>query len=172
MPGWAKPPTAREALGRFLRATARSFTRPDKSAGCLIVLGALRANDASATVCRDLRQHRAANIVSLRDRLQRAVDQGELPEGFAARPSRLSTPRSSRACPSRPATTPRAKRFSPLSPAPWRMGRADFRGGVKRRCSRISGAEPRADISYRSDMIGLIILRGRLVLCHAPGIRP
>ena len=32
-------PTAREAIERFLRASAVSFTRPDRPAGCLVVLG-------------------------------------------------------------------------------------------------------------------------------------
>lgn len=75
-------PTAREAIERFLHATAEAFTRPDKPAGCLIVLGAVHANDANANVCRELRQHRADNVAALRDRLERAVGEGELPRDF------------------------------------------------------------------------------------------
>jgi AcrR family transcriptional regulator len=74
--------TAREAIERFLCATAESFTRPDQPAGCLIVLGALLVNDANANVCRDLRQQRADNVTELLDRLERGVREGELPEGL------------------------------------------------------------------------------------------
>jgi AcrR family transcriptional regulator len=72
-------PTAREAFERFLRASAEAFTRPEKPAGCLIVLGAINANDANANVCRELRDQRAGNVATLRDRLKRAVREGKLP---------------------------------------------------------------------------------------------
>ncbi|WP_163264719.1 TetR/AcrR family transcriptional regulator [Chelativorans alearense] len=74
--------TAYEAFERFLVATARAFTRPGQPAGCLIVLSALNATDANANVCRELRDKRAANVATLRDRLERAVREGELPEGL------------------------------------------------------------------------------------------
>ena len=74
-------PTAREAMERFLRATAISFTRPGKPPGCLIVLGALHPNDANETVCQELREQRAENVAALRARLKRAVKEGELPKG-------------------------------------------------------------------------------------------
>jgi AcrR family transcriptional regulator len=82
---WAplpEAPTPREAIERFLCATAESFTRPGKPAGCLIVLGALHANDANANVCRGLRERRAENIEALRARLDRAVREGDLPQGL------------------------------------------------------------------------------------------
>jgi AcrR family transcriptional regulator len=75
-------PTAREAFERFLCASAEAFARPDKPAGCLIVLGALTANDANANVCRELRDRRAENVATLRDRLKRAVCEGELPKSL------------------------------------------------------------------------------------------
>jgi AcrR family transcriptional regulator len=75
-------PTAREAIERFLCASAESFTRPDRPAGCLIVLGALLASDANANVRRDLQQQRAGNVAALRERLERAVSEGELPKSL------------------------------------------------------------------------------------------
>jgi AcrR family transcriptional regulator len=75
-------PTAREAIERFLHASALSFTRADRPNGCLIVLGALLASDGNANVCRDLRQQRAGNVTALRERLERAVAEGELPKDF------------------------------------------------------------------------------------------
>ncbi|MPY91376.1 MAG: TetR family transcriptional regulator [Luteitalea sp.] len=79
-------PTARRAIERFLQATAEVFTRRDKPRGCLIVLGALHARDPSnASVCRELRDHRAQNAETLRGRLERGVAEGELPKGFDCR---------------------------------------------------------------------------------------
>ena len=75
-------PTAREAFERFLRASAVSFTRPDRPAGCLVILGALLASDANANVCRELRASRAGNVAALRERLERATAAGELPAGL------------------------------------------------------------------------------------------
>jgi AcrR family transcriptional regulator len=72
-------PSAREAIERFLRASALSFTRPDRPAGCLVVLGALLANDGNAKICRELRESRAGNVAALRERLERGVAEGELP---------------------------------------------------------------------------------------------
>ena len=75
-------PTAREAVRRFLEATAIAFTTPGKPRGCLIVLGALHADGANDTVCRELREHRAGNVAALQERLERAVAEGELPRGL------------------------------------------------------------------------------------------
>jgi AcrR family transcriptional regulator len=75
-------PTASEAIERFLRASALSFTRADQPNGCLIVLGALLANGGNTNVCRDLRQQRAGNVAALRDRLERAIAEGELAKDF------------------------------------------------------------------------------------------
>lgn len=72
-------PTAREAVEGFLMATAASFARPGKPAGCMIVLSALNATEASESVCRELRAKRAADQNALESRLRRAVAAGELP---------------------------------------------------------------------------------------------
>ncbi|WEX09740.1 TetR/AcrR family transcriptional regulator [Chelativorans sp. AA-79] len=72
--------SARETFDRFLHASADAFTRPGKPAGCLVVLGALNATDTNEKICRELRDLRTGNIETLRDRLKRAVAEGELPE--------------------------------------------------------------------------------------------
>jgi AcrR family transcriptional regulator len=72
-------PTAREAVEAVLRATAEAFTTPGKPAGCLVVLGAVHCEPGNEGVCAELREHRARNVVSLRQRLERAVAAGELP---------------------------------------------------------------------------------------------
>ncbi|HWK64445.1 MAG TPA: TetR/AcrR family transcriptional regulator [Rhizobiaceae bacterium] len=78
----ANAPTAREAVAGFLHATADAFTKPGKPAGCLVVLGALHASDTNAGVCQALRSMRAENVTTLRERLDRAVAEGELPSGL------------------------------------------------------------------------------------------
>lgn len=75
-------PTAREAFERFLRLSAVAFTRAGRPPGCLIVLSVLHANAANATVCRELREQRQANVTALEDRLRRGVEEGELPKGL------------------------------------------------------------------------------------------
>jgi AcrR family transcriptional regulator len=73
-------PTAREAITRFLRRSAHSFTRPGRPAGCLIVLGALHGARGNEKACRLLRQRRSENARDLCERLERAVREGELPD--------------------------------------------------------------------------------------------
>ncbi|TKT80070.1 TetR/AcrR family transcriptional regulator [Aquamicrobium sp. LC103] len=71
--------TAREAIAGFLHGTAISFTRPGKPAGCLVVLGALHADDAGEAVCGALRDKRVENVAEISERLKRAIAEGELP---------------------------------------------------------------------------------------------
>lgn len=75
-------PTAREAIERFLLATAEAYSRKEDPAGCLIVLGALTAHEGNEAACRDLRERRVGNVEELRVRLSRAVADGELPAGL------------------------------------------------------------------------------------------
>jgi AcrR family transcriptional regulator len=75
-------PTAREAIAHVLRASADAYTKKDQPRGCLIVLSALNANDANETVRRALRRRRAGNTTVLRQRLERAVREGELPKNL------------------------------------------------------------------------------------------
>lgn len=74
-------PSARAAIAAVLRVSAEEFTRPSKPRGCLIVLGALNADDGNETVRRELQEHRAENMTMLLLRLKRGVAEGELPDG-------------------------------------------------------------------------------------------
>ena len=74
-------PSARAAIETMLRVSAEEFTRPGKPRGCLIVLGALHADDGNEAVRRELQEHRAENIKMLLLRLKRGVAEGELPNG-------------------------------------------------------------------------------------------
>jgi AcrR family transcriptional regulator len=83
--GIEQAPTAREAIGTMLHASAENFSRPGKPRGCLIVLGALNADDRNAAVCDTLREQRADNIKQLRQRLERDVAAGTLASGIDTR---------------------------------------------------------------------------------------
>jgi len=72
-------PTARVGFANFLKETALAYTQPNQPRGCLIVLGAIHGEEGSQSVCALLRTQRLGNVVKLRERLERAVNEGELP---------------------------------------------------------------------------------------------
>jgi len=76
-------PTARAVVERLLGGAAELLSDPRKPRGCLIVQGALTCGkevDAVA-VHRELIARRAAGQEALRRRLERAVEEGDLPPG-------------------------------------------------------------------------------------------
>ncbi|UGY11184.1 TetR/AcrR family transcriptional regulator [Phyllobacterium pellucidum] len=74
-----KAPTAREGFANFLKETALAYSQPDQPHGCLVVLGALHGERGSEPACALLKKQRLGNAVKLRDRLERAISEGELP---------------------------------------------------------------------------------------------
>jgi len=78
-------PTARIAVEHLLRSSAIAFTAEGRPRGCLIVLGVLHEDEGNNHAWRLLRDHRADNLRALRARLERAVEEGELPEGIDCR---------------------------------------------------------------------------------------
>lgn len=72
-------PTARAACAHLLRATAEAFARDEKRRGCLVVLSAPQTEGSSPSICDALKHHRAATTAVLRERLRRAVAEGDLP---------------------------------------------------------------------------------------------
>jgi AcrR family transcriptional regulator len=74
--------TARDGIENFLRASAQAFTRPHKPHGCMIVLGVLHSSEANAAVSQELQDRRSENITVMRERLERASKEGELPRGI------------------------------------------------------------------------------------------
>ncbi|MEV6109331.1 TetR/AcrR family transcriptional regulator [Streptomyces sp. NPDC051940] len=75
-------PTARGAVARLLREAAAEHTTPGRPRGCLVVSGA--TNTTSPEVREFLRGMRQANVRSIEERVQRGVDEGELPPGTDA----------------------------------------------------------------------------------------
>ncbi|GGV69759.1 TetR/AcrR family transcriptional regulator [Streptomyces griseoloalbus] len=72
-------PSAREVATAFLTGSVRATTRPGCPAGCLGVQGSLAAGDSGRVAQDTLTAWRDDGRARLRDRFQRAVDEGDLP---------------------------------------------------------------------------------------------
>lgn len=77
-------PTAHQVAAAFLDGAVRSTTRPECPAGCLGVQGALATGDSGRPARDTLAAWREEGTAYLRDRFQRAVDEGDLPAGTDA----------------------------------------------------------------------------------------
>lgn len=75
-------PDVRAAVEAYLTASARTFTRPGKPPGCMIVLSGLTPGEGSESVCAALRSQRAGAVSDLQRRLDEASALGELPAGL------------------------------------------------------------------------------------------
>ncbi|WP_020618613.1 TetR/AcrR family transcriptional regulator [Paenibacillus daejeonensis] len=75
-----KQPTSREVVADILRASAELYTRYPDRKGCLGIHGALAGSDDAEPVRRALIDARAIGEASLCDRLERAKQEGDLPE--------------------------------------------------------------------------------------------
>jgi AcrR family transcriptional regulator len=71
-------PSVRDAVAGLLRGGAIAYTEPDKPRGCLIVLGATTYTPATEGIRDHLAERRRAASARLRERLDRAVAEGEL----------------------------------------------------------------------------------------------
>lgn len=81
-------PTSREVVAHILYSAADLHTRHPDHPGCLGINGALAASDETEPVRQALIVARAAGEAKLRERLQRAKAEGDLPE--TARPEALA----------------------------------------------------------------------------------
>ena len=72
-------PTAREAIEGYLMASARTFTRPGRPPGCMVVLSAVNAVGVGEETSRILREMRAGSVAMIEQRLSRAIAERELP---------------------------------------------------------------------------------------------
>lgn len=74
-------PVARVAIVRFLEATIATHTNPHTPPGCLVVQGALPGGAADEPIAQELVARRAAAQLAIRQRLERAQVEGQLPAG-------------------------------------------------------------------------------------------
>ena len=73
-------PTARAVVETIFSGFVGMCVR-DKARGCLIVCGALACGEEAEPVRRELARLRQAAVTALRERFERAVQDGDLPEG-------------------------------------------------------------------------------------------
>lgn len=71
--------TARDAIEGLLRESAKKFPSSDHPSGCFMVLAATNCTEASADIEALLRAKRLESEAGLRNRLEQAVLDGELP---------------------------------------------------------------------------------------------
>jgi AcrR family transcriptional regulator len=72
-------PTARAMVEHLLRESADFLTEACNPPGCLFVRGALSCSAAADAIQRELSARRASGEVKLRERLNQAKDEGEMP---------------------------------------------------------------------------------------------
>lgn len=72
-------PTARDTVEAMLRGNIRNFTDPKTPSGCMIVLAAASCSAENGAVGAHLSQRRRSAVAALAERLEQAVDSGELP---------------------------------------------------------------------------------------------
>lgn len=70
-----------ETLKLFLYDIAEGDTQPDKPRGCIVSTAVLQHSEENASVARTTAALREASIQVLKSRFDRAVSEGELPEG-------------------------------------------------------------------------------------------
>ena len=77
-------PTMRAVVEHLLYESADAVTDPNHPPGCLAVQGALSCGDAAESIKRELMSRRAKGEQDLRQRFERAIAEGDLPEGSDA----------------------------------------------------------------------------------------
>jgi len=76
----AEGPTARASMQGLLEAAVESFCKPGVPRGCMLVLAAINGTPGNRSVQQFLRRLRARRARLIRQRLQRGVQEGELPD--------------------------------------------------------------------------------------------
>ncbi|WP_373764645.1 TetR/AcrR family transcriptional regulator [Delftia acidovorans] len=77
----AQEPRVRDALARVLRDAVATYTDDAHPLGCMVVTAATNCAEENEAVDAWLAEHRRQRTQSLIDRLQRALDEGELRAG-------------------------------------------------------------------------------------------
>jgi AcrR family transcriptional regulator len=77
-------PTIRAVVEHLLYESADAVTDPNHPPGCLAVQGALSCGDAAESIKQELMSRRAKSEQDLRQRFERAIAEGDLPQGSDA----------------------------------------------------------------------------------------
>ncbi|RUW62198.1 TetR/AcrR family transcriptional regulator [Mesorhizobium sp. M7A.F.Ca.US.008.03.1.1] len=81
----AQEPTARRVIERMLREAVETYTRPGRPQGCMVVSAATNCAVENDRLLEWLAEHRRARTVSIVERLNEAVRDGELKPDTDAR---------------------------------------------------------------------------------------
>lgn len=73
-------PSARKVAEKLLMGTADALTEPCNPRGCLAVQGALSCGEEASVIRNELAARRAAGEAAIKERLQRAKIEGDLPK--------------------------------------------------------------------------------------------
>jgi AcrR family transcriptional regulator len=79
LPDALKEPTARRVVEKLFRGAINMVMDPRHPDGCLLVQGALVSGPLTESVREELNRRRAAAQAALRQRFERAVEEGDLP---------------------------------------------------------------------------------------------
>ena len=74
----------REAISHMLQASAICFTEPGKPAGCMVLLAATNCTPENAAIWQYMSERRKQSTGRLEARLQRGIDDGQIPDGVCA----------------------------------------------------------------------------------------
>ncbi|WP_158881153.1 TetR/AcrR family transcriptional regulator [Amycolatopsis anabasis] len=77
----AEGATTRESVEAMLRDNAVAYTSPEHPRGCMVVLAGTNVAPGNRSVCEFLIELRRSTRESLRERLRRGVEDGDLPPG-------------------------------------------------------------------------------------------
>lgn len=77
----AEGPSAVATISGLLRTYAQRYSRPDRPGGCMISTGALALAEENRSVEQHLTGLRRTSLAAYRDRLERAIVEGELKPG-------------------------------------------------------------------------------------------
>jgi AcrR family transcriptional regulator len=80
----AEEPTARRAVQRLLEEAAAALTQDCHPLGCMMVMAATNCSVAAGHVQAALARRRALGVETMQARIQRGIDEGELPAGTDA----------------------------------------------------------------------------------------
>lgn len=84
LPKALEAPTARGAVQRLFAGAINMVMDPRHADGCLLVQGALASGPGAKMIQKDLATRRAGAEMLVRRRLERAIDEGDLPKGADA----------------------------------------------------------------------------------------
>jgi AcrR family transcriptional regulator len=82
MKALAEERTARGSVERLLYAAVEAFCKPGKPRGCMLVLSAMNSMPENKSVQEYVRNLRARRQNAIQQRLQRGINEGELPPGL------------------------------------------------------------------------------------------